>query len=68
MILESIHLSHYVEKVRWCLDYAGIDYKEEQDCGIMGLLFLGRRVPTLKVPSKDISISNSSDILRYLHA
>ena len=27
----------------------------------------GRIVPTLKIPANDISISNSSDILRYLY-
>lgn len=66
-VLETIHASHYVEKVRWCLDYARIKYREEQDIGILGVLTTGRRVPTLRVPSKNISVSNSSDILRYVY-
>ena len=68
MILNSLPISHYVEKVRWCLDYAGIAYEEEQDVGIIGILLLGRTVPTLHVPARGVTISNSSDILRYLYA
>ncbi len=68
LILEGIHISPYVEKVRWCLDYIDQDYVEEQDVGILGLLLLGRRVPVLKVPTKNIKITNSSDILRYVYA
>ena len=59
--------SHYVEKVRWCLDKSGIKYEEEKDIGIFWVMTTGRIVPTLKIPANDISISNSSDILRYLY-
>ena len=41
-MLESIALSHYVEKVRWALDILAIDYEEEQDVGIVGAFFTGR--------------------------
>lgn len=68
LILEGIHVSPYVEKIRWCLDYIDQDYEEEQDVGILGLFLLGRRVPVLKVPTKNIKITNSSDILRYVYA
>ncbi len=68
IVLNTISISHYVEKVRFCLDYAGIPYEEEHDCGIMGALFHGRSVPVLNIPSRGISIGNSSDILRYLYA
>ena len=68
MILNSLPISHYVEKVRWCLDYTGLAYEEEQDVGIIGILLLGRTVPTLHVPARGVTISNSSDILRYLYA
>lgn len=67
IILETIHVSHYVEKVRWCLDYLRIPYKEEKNVGILGVFLLGRRVPQLIVPGKGIYISNSPDILRYLY-
>ncbi len=67
IILESLPVSHYVEKVRWCLEKAGLKYEEEKDIGIFGAIFFGRMVPTLRVPGKRISIPNSSDILRYIY-
>ena len=67
IILESLTVSHYVEKIRWCLDYLNIPYEEEEDSGILGLFLLGRTVPVLKVPGNAVSIGNSSDILRYLY-
>ena len=65
-ILESISVSHYVEKVRWALDRLETPYVEKPDIGIFGLLFKARTVPVLKAPSSRVSIGNSSDILRYL--
>eukprot|EP00091_Calanus_sinicus_P012729 TRINITY_DN28474_c0_g1_i1.p1 TRINITY_DN28474_c0_g1~~TRINITY_DN28474_c0_g1_i1.p1 ORF type:complete len:104 (-),score=27.02 TRINITY_DN28474_c0_g1_i1:161-472(-) len=44
VILETLSVSHYVEKVRWCLDYLAIDYIEEENVGILGLFLLGRSV------------------------
>ena len=44
-----------------------MDYEEEMNVGALGLFLLGRRVPQLKVPSKNICITNSSDILRYVY-
>ena len=69
IILETISVSHYVEKVRWSMDYLGLDYEEEENVGILGILLLGRSVPQLHVPGKGtgISIGNSSDILHYLY-
>lgn len=67
LILESISISHYVEKVRWCLDFLDLPYTEEENVGILGILTLGRTVPQLKVPQAALTIGNSSDILRYLH-
>ncbi|MGI9224942.1 MAG: hypothetical protein ACR2QX_10725, partial [Woeseiaceae bacterium] len=29
LVLESISASHYVEKVRWCMDRLGLEYHEE---------------------------------------
>ena len=58
-------MSHYVEKVRWILDYIGEPYIEEQDMGILCILLVSRSAPRLKNPGLDIM--NSSDILNYLH-
>lgn len=66
LVLETITLSHYVEKVRWCLDHLKTPYHEEENVGILGIFLLGRRVPQLSIPALGITISNSSDILRYL--
>ena len=67
IILNTLPISHYVEKVRWCLDKSGLNYEEEKDVGIMGIIMTGRTVPTFKIPKHDISISNSSDILKYIY-
>jgi len=69
VILETISVSHYVEKVRWCMDYLDLDYIEEENVGILGIFLLGRSVPQLKIPGRGtgVTIGNSSDILRYLY-
>jgi len=67
IILETLTVSHYVEKIRWCLDYLNISYQEEEDSGILGLFITGRTVPVLKIPGNAISIGNSAEILRYLY-
>lgn len=66
--LESISASHFVEKVRWCLDRLGVDYREKPVGGTLGAFFLGRTVPVLKFRSGAVrsSIGNSPEILRYL--
>ena len=64
--LHTISYSHYVEKVRWCLDRAGIDYEEVPNIGILGVLLLGRTVPVLELPAARTSVGNSSEILRLL--
>jgi hypothetical protein len=68
MILETISASHYVEKVRWCMDRLGVEYTERQNAGVIGVFFTGRSVPQLKVRTGLVQsvIGNSSDILRYL--
>ena len=67
IILETMSLSHYCEKIRWCLDYLNIPYVEEEDTGILGVFVMGRSVPVLKIPGKAINIGDSPDILRYLY-
>jgi glutathione S-transferase len=65
-VLHTISYSHYVEKVRWCLDRAGIEYREAPSIGILGVLFLGRTVPLLRLPAARTRVGNSSEILRLL--
>ncbi len=65
--LEVISISHYAEKVRWCLDRLGVKYVEQHDMGILGVLLVGRMVPVLHVPEAHTRIGNSSDIMRYLY-
>lgn len=66
--LETISASHFVEKVRWCMDRLGLDYVERPCGGTLGAFFLGRTVPVLKFRTGAVrsSIGNSSEILRYL--
>jgi glutathione S-transferase len=64
--LHTISYSHYVEKVRWCLDRAGIDYEEVPNIGVLGVLLLGRTVPALELPAARTSVGNSAEILRLL--
>jgi len=64
--LHTITFSHYVEKVRWCLDRLGIAYEEVPNAGILGVLLTGRTVPSLEIPPGLTRIGDSPRILRYL--
>ena len=64
--LHSISVSHYTEKVRWCLDRLGVPYEEVPNVGILGVLVTGRTVPALEVPPGLTRIGDSPRILRYL--
>lgn len=66
--LETISASHFVEKVRWCMDRLGIDYRERPVAGTLGAFYLGRTVPVLHFRCGAVrsSIGNSREILRYL--
>jgi len=66
--LDTISASHFVEKVRWNMDILGIDYEERPVGGTLGVFFIGRTVPQLRIRTGATRsvISNSSDILRYL--
>eukprot|EP01006_Ploeotia_vitrea_P046573 TRINITY_DN67035_c5_g1_i1.p1 TRINITY_DN67035_c5_g1~~TRINITY_DN67035_c5_g1_i1.p1 ORF type:complete len:327 (-),score=20.10 TRINITY_DN67035_c5_g1_i1:750-1730(-) len=66
-VLNSIPISHFVEKIRWSLDMCELPYIEEMDAGIMGVLTTGRSVPNITIPDASSHIGNSSDILRYLY-
>src|SRR5512134_512917 len=64
--LHTITFSHYVEKVRWCLDRMGVPYDEVPNAGVLGVLLAGRTVPWLEVPPGLTRIGDSPRILRYL--
>lgn len=66
--LDSIPPSHFVEKVRWCMDRLQLEYTEKQDAATLGAWFLGRTVPRLRIRTGAVisSIGNSPEILRYL--
>jgi glutathione S-transferase len=68
LVLESISISHYVEKVRWCMDRLGLDYTERHHGGTLGAYFTGRTVPELRVRTGAVQsvIGNSPEILRFL--
>lgn len=68
IILETIPPSHFVEKVRWCLDLCKIDYEERADGGTLGVFYAGRTVPRLRVYTGGVwsSIGNSQEILRFI--
>ena len=68
MVLETISASHFVEKVRWCMDRLGLDYEEVAWCGTLGAFYLGRTVPRLHFRTGIVrsQIGNSPEILRYL--
>lgn len=66
--LDSISISHFVEKVRWNLDLTGLDYVETPSGGTLGAFFAGRTVPRLRFKTGAVcsEIGNSPEILRYL--
>ena len=68
-MLETIAASHYVEKVRWCMDRLGIEYTERQSGGTLGAYFTGRSVPQLRIRTGVVQsiIGNSAEILRFLY-
>ncbi len=68
LVLAAISASHFVEKVRWCMDRLGLDYVEQTSGGTLGAFFRGRTVPQLKMRTGSVqsSIGNSAEILRYL--
>ena len=68
LVLETISVSHFSEKVRWCLDRLGVEYREQAWAGTLGAFYLGRSVPRLFVRTGMAwsRIGNSPDILRYL--
>jgi len=68
LVLETISASHYVEKVRWCMDRLGLEYTERPWGGTLGAFYLGRTVPRLifRTGLVHSQIGNSPEILRFL--
>lgn len=68
LVLSTISVSHFVEKVRWCMDRLGVDYVEKPAGGSLGAFFIGRTVPQLKARTGAVQsvVGNSPEILRYL--
>lgn len=68
LVLRSISISHFVEKVRWSMDRLGLDYVETPAGGTLGAFFIGRTVPQLRARTGAVqsTIGNSAEILRYL--
>jgi glutathione S-transferase len=68
LVLQTISASHFVEKVRWCMDRLGVNYTEQPAAGTLGAFFGGRTVPVLRFRTGMVysSIGNSAEILRYL--
>ena len=68
IVLETIPASHFVEKVRWCMDRLGLEYTEQPWAGTLGAYYKGRTVPQLRFRTGLVYsvIGNSPEILRYL--
>ena len=68
VILSTIAISHFAEKVRWSMDRLGVDYVERPAGGTLGAFFIGRTVPQLRLKTGAVQsvIGNSAEILRYL--
>ena len=66
--LRTISASHFVEKVRWCMDRLGVGYTETPCGGTLNAFYLGQSVPLLRFRTGGVrsSIGNSAEILRYL--
>jgi len=63
-VLRTIALSHYVEKVRFLMDFLQIEYQEKVDVAILGVMLTGRTVPVLTYGLT--SIGDSEDIVTFL--
>lgn len=61
----SLAYSHYVERLRWALDAAGVSYVEEQHTVLRGIFWNGTTVPVLECRGRGV-INDSSDAIRFL--
>lgn len=67
-VLDTITISHFAEKARWCLDRLGVPYEERRWAGTLNAFYRGRTVPVLEFRTGRVAsrIGNSTEILRYL--
>lgn len=70
-VLVTIPVSHYCEKARWALSWAGIEFEERSNAPVFHLwanrkLGAGRTVPSLA--TTDGVLSDSTDILQWVDA
>lgn len=67
-ILITIPPSHYCEKVRWALDYAGLEYQEKGHLPVFHRKatskYQAKSVPVMI--TKDLILRDSSEILKYV--
>ncbi len=68
LALDTIGVSHFAEKVRWCMDRLELEYTESKAVGTVLVWLTGRTVPRLRFRTGAVesSIGNSPEILRYL--
>ena len=68
LVLDTISMSHFAEKGRWCMDRLGVDYRENKSNGLLGVVLTGRTVPRLRLRTGAVesSIGHSPEILRFL--
>jgi glutathione S-transferase len=64
--LYGMPISHFVEKVRWCMDIMKCPYEETTAGGLLTMFFRGRSVPFLLDRESCSVIGNSDEILMYL--
>lgn len=65
--LVGMPISHFVEKVRWCMDIIRCPYEEVTVGGLLTMFGRGRSVPFLLDSQSCSVIGNSDEILMYLH-
>ena len=68
LVLDTVSMSHFAEKARWCMDRLGVDYRENKSNGLLGVVLTGRTVPRLRLRTGAVesSIGHSPEILRFL--
>lgn len=71
IVLYGFQISHYVEKVRWAMDYCGIEYREAQWTPMYSiprahLKAGGRTLPFIEVGKE--TVQDSTEILHWLYA
>eukprot|EP00049_Salpingoeca_infusionum_P026845 m.28400 g.28400 ORF g.28400 m.28400 type:complete len:317 (-) comp9037_c0_seq3:8104-9054(-) len=67
-VLHSLGYSHFVERVRWTLEWLGQDYVERMDAGVFNIFFSGLTVPRLDLPALRTTLGDSTAIVRYFWA